>query len=110
MYIIIIRQERKPARKAQLPGRYGNKENKMEMESVTVSCSPVETGAVYAGGWVWNYPAIAKVAGTAGNLERWAIGYKQKWEDSSKTEESFWWDSLNETRESAWEWLDSQNS
>ena len=85
---------------------------KMTMTEMTISCSPVETGAVYAGGWVWNYPAIAKVAGTAGSLERWAIGYKNKWEsfDSSQTEENFFWDSLNETRESAWEWLDSQAS
>ena len=80
---------------------------------ITTSCSPTSTGSIANGGWNWSYPAIGKVAGTAGNLERWAIGYKEKWEglhDPEKTEENFFWDSLVETRESAWEWLDSQAS
>ena len=84
-----------------------------EVVEITTSCSPVETGYIANGGWNWSYPAIAKVAGTAGNLERWVTGYKEKWEDlndSSKTEESFWWDSLNETWESASEWFDSKVS
>ena len=83
-----------------------------EVTEITTSCSPVSTGSIANGGWVWSYPAIAKVAGTAGNLEKWCIGYKEKWEslDSSKTEENFFWDSMVETRESAWEWLDSQAS
>ena len=83
-----------------------------EVTEITTSCSPVSTGSIANGGWVWSYPAIAKVAGTAGNLERWAVGHKEKWEsmDSAKTEESFSWDSMVETRESAWEWLDSQAS
>ena len=74
---------------AQLPGRYGNKEKKMtkreieyvyepEVVEITTSCSPVATGSIYAGGWGWSYPAIGKVAGTAGNLERWSIGHKEK--------------------------------
>ena len=83
-----------------------------EVTEITTSCSPVSTGSIANGGWVWSYPAIAKVAGTAGNLERWAVGHKEKWEsmDPAKTEESFSWDSQVETRESAWEWLDSQAS
>ena len=84
----------------------------MRVVDITASCSPVSTGHIANGGWNWSYPAIGKVVGTAGNLERWAVGYKNKWEsmDSAKTEESFSWDSLVETRESAWEWLDSQAS
>ena len=86
------------------------KEVEVEVEEIVTSCCPVSTGSIASGGWVWSYPAIGKVAGTAGNLERWAVGYKNKWMDSAKTEESFSWDSLVETRESAWEWLDSQAS
>ena len=85
----------------------------MRVVDITASCSPVETGHIANGGWNWSYPAIGRVSGTAGNLERWAVGYKIKWEDMhnpAKTEESFSWDSLVETRESAWEWLDSQAS
>ena len=84
----------------------------IDVIETTTSCSPVETGYIANGGWNWSYPTIGKVAGTAGNLERWAIGYKQKWEafDSTEEKESFFWDSLIETRESAWEWLDSQAS
>ena len=84
-------------------------ENVVNVVNVVTSCSPVSTGYIANGGWNWSYPAIGKVAGTAGNLERWAVGHKEKWEsleDSSKTEESFFWDSLVETRESAWEWLE----
>ena len=85
----------------------------MKIIEVNTKCSPVSTGYIANGGWNWSYPAIGKVAGTAGNLERWAIGHKEKWEslkDSSKTEENFFWDSMVETRESAWEWFDSQAS
>ena len=83
----------------------------MEVINITTRCCPVSTGSIANGGWVWSYPAIAKIAGTAGNLERWATGYKIKWEAfSGKTEESFTWDSQVETRESAWEWLDSKAS
>ena len=84
----------------------------MKVVEITTSCNPVSTGYIANGGWNWSYPAIGRVAGTAGNLERWATGYKIKWEsmDSAKTEESFSWDSMVETRESAWEWLDSQAS
>lgn len=83
-----------------------------EITEITTSCSPVSTGSIANGGWNWSYPAIGKVAGTAGNLERWSIGHKEKWESlrDSHIEESFSWDSLVETRESAWEWLDSQAS
>ena len=83
-----------------------------EVEEIVTSCCPVATGHIANGGWNWSYPAIAKVAGTAGNLERWAVGYKNKWESlkDSHEEENFFWDSLFETRESAWEWLDSQAS
>ena len=84
-----------------------------EVTEVTSSCSPVSTGSIANGGWVWSYPAIARVAGTAGNLEKWVTGYKEKWEslkDPAETEESFSWDSQFKTREDAWEWLDSQVS
>ena len=83
----------------------------INITTITTSCSPVSTGYIANGGWNWSYPAIGRVAGTAGNLERWAIGHKEKWEAfSGKTEESFTWDSQVETRESAWEWLDSKAS
>ena len=84
-----------------------------EVTEITSGCSPVSTGTITFGGWVWYYPAIGKVAGTAGNLEKWVTGYKEKWEslkDSSVWEESFNWSSQLKTREEAWEWLDSQAS
>ena len=79
---------------------------------ITSSCSPTGTGTIAAGGWVWYYPAIGKVAGTAGNLEKWVTGYKEKWEslEDSHVEEEFSWYSQTETEESALEWLDSQAS
>ena len=84
----------------------------MKVVNITTSCSPVSTGYIANGGWNWSYPAIGKVAGTAGNLERWATGHKEKWESlkDSHEEEKYVWDSLDSTRESAWEWLDSQAS
>ena len=83
-----------------------------EVTEVTSSCCPVETGSVANGGRVWSYPAIAKVAGTAGNLEKWVTGFKEVWEDlndPAETEESFSWGNPV-TREAAWEWLDSRAS
>lgn len=84
----------------------------MEIIEISNSGSPVKTGYIANGGWNWSYPAIGKIAGTAGNLERWVIGYKDKWESlkDSHVEESFRWESLVETRDSAWEWLESQAS
>lgn len=79
-----------------------------EVTEVTSKCCPVSTGSIENGGWVWSYPAIARVAGTAGNLEKWVTGYKEKWEslnDPSETEESFRWGNPV-TREAAWEWLE----
>lgn len=76
---------------------------------VRSSCSPVETGYIADGGWNWSYPAIAKVAGTAGNLERWAIGYEDLWQDindPSKEERTFRWMSDVESYDSASEWLE----
>ena len=76
---------------------------------VRSSCSPVSTGSIANGGWNWSYPAIGKVAGTAGNLERWVVGYKEKWvsiRDSAETEESFRWISAAESYDSAAEWLE----
>lgn len=83
-----------------------------EVTEVTSKCSPVETGYIANGGWNWSYPAIARVAGTAGNLEKWVTGFKDVWEDindPSKTEESFRWGNPG-NREAAWEWLDSKVS
>ena len=80
-----------------------------EVIEITSSCSPVSTGSIINGGWVWSYPAIARVAGTAGNLEKWVTGYKEVWEDlndPAKTEESFCWGNPC-NREAAWEWLEN---
>ena len=76
---------------------------------VTTSCSPVSTGYIANNGWNWSYPAIAKVAGTAGNLERWVTGYEDLWQDindPSKEERSFRWE-VSGSKEAAWEWFDS---
>ena len=84
----------------------------INITTITTSSSPVSTGYIANGGWNWSYPAIAKVAGTAGNLEKWVTGHKDLWEDihnPAKTEESFsWYDPVS--KEAAWEWLDSQAS
>ena len=88
------------------------KDMDMKVVNITTSCSPVSTGYITSNGWNWSYPAIAKVAGTAGNLERWVTGYKDLWEDlhdPSKTEESFRWE-VSGSKETAWEWFDSQAS
>ena len=80
-----------------------------EVTEVTSKCSPVSTGSIENGGWVWSYPAIGKVAGTAGNLERWVTGFKVSWQDlndPAKTEESFSWVSDTESEDSASEWLE----
>lgn len=79
-----------------------------EVVEVTTSCSPVSTGSIINGGWVWYYPAIGKVAGTAGNLERWVTGYKEKWEslEDSHVEESFSWGNPC-NREAAREWFEN---
>ena len=84
----------------------------MKIINVTTSCSPVATGYIANGGWNWSYPAIAKVAGTAGNLEKWVTGYEDLWQDindSSKEERVFRWE-VSGSKEEAWEWLDSQAS
>ena len=80
-----------------------------EVVEITTSCSPVATGTIYAGGWNWSYPTIGKVAGTAGNLERWVIGYEDLWQDNddpSKEERTFRWISDVESYDSASEWLE----
>ena len=80
-----------------------------EVTEVTSKCCPVSTGSIESNCWVWRYPAIARVAGTAGNLEKWVTGYKERREainGSPKTEESFWWDSPV-SREAAWEWFEN---
>ena len=48
----------------------------MEVRLMMKSSSPVATGYIAHGGWNWSYPAIAKVAGTAGNLEKWVNNRK----------------------------------
>ena len=81
----------------------------MEVMEVNTSCSPVSTGYIANGGWNWSYPAIAKVAGTAGNLEKWVTGYKDLWQDindPSKEEIDFRW-GVPCSKEDAWEWFDS---
>ena len=81
-----------------------------EIIDITTSCSPVSTGYIANGGWVWSYPAIGKVAGTAGNLEKWVTGYMDLWQDAkdpSKEERTFRW-YTPEGKESAWEWYDKQ--
>ena len=81
---------------------------KIMVNDVVTSCSPVATGYIANGGWNWSYPAIAKVAGTAGNLEKWVTGYEDLWQDindPSKEERSFRWDEPT-SRESAWEWFE----
>ena len=80
--------------------------------NVTTKCSPVSTGYIANSGWNWSYPAIGKVAGTAGNLEKWVTGYMDLWQDAKdpyKEERTFRW-YTPESKESAWEWLDSQAS
>ena len=80
-----------------------------EVTEVTSKCCPVSTGSIESNCWVWTYPAIARVAGTAGNLEKWVTGYKEIREplnDPSETEESFWWGNPC-SREDAWEWFES---
>ena len=86
-------------------------ENECEVTEVTSSCCPVKTGSIANGGWVWSYPAIAKVSGTAGNLEKWVTGFKDVWEavNSPETEESFRWGNPSTPKE-AWEWFNSQAS
>ena len=84
----------------------------MKIVSITTNCNPVKTGYIAGGGWNWSYPAIGKVAGTAGNLERWVTGYEDVWvslEDPSEEERNFRW-GFPGSKESAWEWLDSQAS
>ena len=84
----------------------------MKYNEIRSSCSPVATGYIANGGWNWSYPAIAKVAGTAGNLERWVTGYEDVWvslKDPSKEERVFRWE-VSGSKENAWEWLDSQAS
>ena len=79
-----------------------------EIIDITTSCSPVSTGYIAKGGWNWSYPAIGKVAGTAGNLEKWVTGYLDVWEsikDPSKEERIFRW-GLPGSKESAWEWFE----
>ena len=81
----------------------------LKIINVTTKCSPVATGHIAHGGWNWSYPAIAKVAGTAGNLEKWVTGYEDLWQDindPSKEERIFRWGSPC-SKEAAWEWLDS---
>ena len=80
-----------------------------EIIEITTNCSPVATGYIANGGWNWSYPAIGKVAGTAGNLEKWVTGYMDLWQDAkdpSKEERNFRW-YTPEGKESAWEWFDS---
>ena len=80
----------------------------MEVVNITTSCSPVSTGHIINGGWNWSYPAIGKVAGPAGNLERWITGYLDVWEDikdPSKEECTFRWE-VSGSKESAWEWFE----
>ena len=80
----------------------------MEVVSITTSCSPVSTGHIDNGGWNWSYPAVGKVAGTAGNLEKWVTGYEDLWQDindPSKEERSFRW-GFPESKETAWEWFE----
>ena len=75
---------------------------------ITTRCSPVKTGYFAKGGWNWSYPAIGKVAGTAGNLEKWVTGYLDVWEsskDPSKEERNFRW-GIPGSKESAWEWFE----
>ena len=84
----------------------------MEIIDITTSCSPVSTGYIANNGWNWSYPAIGKVAGTAGNLERWVTGYEDLWQDindPSKEERSVRW-RFPCIKEDAWEWFDSQAS
>ena len=81
----------------------------MKYDEIRSSCSPVSTGYFAGGGWNWSYPAIAKVAGTAGNLEKWVTGYMDLWQDAkdpSKEERTFRW-YTPESKETAWEWFDS---
>ena len=74
------------------------------------SASPTEAGYVLAGGWNWFYPAIGKVKGTAGNLERWVTGYKHEWEsiyDSHEKETTWEWFGTS-SKDSAFDWYDNQ--
>ena len=80
----------------------------MEVVNITTRCNPVSTGHIADGGWNWSYPAIGKVAGTAGNLERWVTGYLDVWKDirdPSKEERSFRWEVLGSFL-TAWEWFE----
>ena len=82
----------------------------MKVVNITTSSSPVSTGHIADGGWNWSYPAIAKVAGTTGNLERWVTGYLDVWQNSkdpSKEERSFRWE-VSGSKETAWEWFESR--
>ena len=81
----------------------------MEIINITTSCSPVSTGYIANGGWNWSYPAIGKVAGTAGNLEKWVTGYVDTWvslKDPSKEERVFRWE-VSGSKETAWEWFEN---
>ena len=80
----------------------------IDVIETTTSCSLVETGYIANGGWNWSYPAIGKVAGTAGNLEKWVVGYMDLWQDARdpyKEERSFRWGEP-QSRESAWKWFE----
>lgn len=72
-------------------------------------CSPTKAGSIFAGGWNWFYPAIGKVAGTAGNLERWVTGYKHEWESiyDSHKETTWEWDWTGSKAE-AFDWYNNQ--
>ena len=84
------------------------KDMNMKIIEITTNCSPVATGYIANGGWNWSYPAIAHVAGTAGNMEKWVTGYEDLWQDindPSKEERSFRWESPC-SKEAAWEWFE----
>jgi hypothetical protein len=82
----------------------------MKIVEIMSKCSPTGAGTVFSGGWNWFYPAIGKVAGTAGNLERWVTGYKRTWEsiyDSHDTETTWEWSDTCSKAE-AFDWYDKQ--
>lgn len=80
----------------------------MKVVDITTSCSPISTGHITNGGWNWSYPAIGRISGTAGNLEKWVTGYVDTWvsiKDPSKEERTFRWESPC-SKETAWEWFE----
>ena len=77
------------------------------LEKISIGCQPVGVGAIYEGGWNWLHPAIAHIKGTAGTLDRWAIGYKRTYRplNGDPEEVTIEWQSLSASREEADDWL-----